>query len=74
MFTGHFNHFHALNFGLLSCDYRLLKISNVNKRATEADEMPHLGLLIISMACDIPKCGQCNDLGSEAEFVNRHEP
>ena len=35
--------------------------------ATEADEMPHLGLLIIfarrvSAVLDIQKCEQCNDL------------
>ena len=46
---------------------------------TDSDEMPHLGLLIIfawhdSAVVDIPKYGQCNDLVSAAEFINRHEP
>ena len=45
---------------------------------TDSDEMPHLGLLIIfplhdSAVVDIPKYGQCNDLESAAEFINRHE-
>ena len=45
---------------------------------TDSDEMPHLGLLIIfawhnSAVVDIPKYGQCNDLESAAEFINRHD-
>ena len=46
---------------------------------TESDEMPHFGLLIIfawhdSSVVDIPKYGQCYDLESAAEFINRHKP
>ena len=46
---------------------------------TDSDEIPHLGLLIIfarhdSSVVDIPKYGQCNDLESAADFINRQEP
>ena len=46
---------------------------------TDSDDMTHLDLLIIfawhdSAVVDIPKYGQCNDLESTAEFINRHEP
>ena len=42
------------------------------------DEMPHFGLLNIlawhySADVDIPKYGQCNDLESASEFINRNE-
>ena len=46
---------------------------------TDSDEMPHVGLLIIfarhdHAVVDITKYGQCNDLASTAEFINRLEP
>ena len=55
-----------------------MKISYVNN-VMDSDELPHLSLLIIfawhdSAVVDIPKYGQCNDLESAAEFINRHVP
>ena len=46
---------------------------------TDSDDMLHLSLLNFfawhdSAIVDIPKYGQCYDLESAAEFINRHEP